>query len=299
MDDPLWPRVANWILGPATGSPTVTVVGVPSSIASITPSNARNAPASLRMALAGFSPFDGERRVDLTSIGIEDGGDIPLDDDSMVASQEQIRTHARGLDTDAIHVFVGGDNAITRPLVTGLFDDLGTVGVITLDAHHDVRVLDDGPRNGTPIRGLIDDGLPGANVVQIGIHSFANSSAYRAYCDEHGISVLTMTEVEAAGPDGVAGMALERLAHVDHLYVDVDVDVLDRAFAPGCPGARPGGMTPRQLGAIAAALGRDPRVVAVDLVEVDPDRDHDGITIEAMAHTLLSFLSGVAARQAP
>jgi formimidoylglutamase len=296
MDDPLWPRVSDWILGSAGGPTAIDLVGVPSSIASISTSNARTAPTAFRAALAGFSPFDGDRDVDLETVSIADHGDLDIDDTSMVTSQAQIREYASALDLSGLPVFIGGDNAITRPLVGVVGGDLDTIGVVTLDAHHDVRVLDDGPRNGTPIRGLIEDGLPGRNVVQIGIHSFANSKAYRRYCEEQGITVITMDDIDASSPRGVAEAASYHLGHVEGIYVDFDIDVLDRAHAPGCPGARPGGMTPRQLGAIAFELGRNRRVVAADFVEVDPDRDRDAITVQAMVHTFLSFVSGVASR---
>ena len=296
MDDPLWLRASDWILGAAGQGPAVDLIGVPSSIASITPSNARTAPAAFRAALGGFSPFDGDRGVDLTRLRVIDRGDLDIDDGSMVASQAGILERARELEEGATTVFIGGDNAVTRPLVRAVSDDLGAIGVITLDAHHDVRTLDDGPTNGTPIRGLIEDGLPGRNIVQIGIHSFANSRAYREYCDTQGISIIPMHEIERRGADAAAEAALYRLGHVDRVYVDFDIDVLDRSFAPGCPGARPGGMTPRQLGTIAHVVGRHPKIVAADLVEVDPDRDPDGRTVQAMVHTFLSFMSGVAER---
>ena len=255
MDDPQWPRVSDWILGAGGGSVVVDLVGVPSSVASITPSNARTAPMAFRAALAGFSPFDGDRDVDLETVVVTDHGDLDIDDASMVTSQSRISEFAAALDLTGIPVFIGGDNAITRPLVHAVAGDLESIGVVTLDAHHDVRVLDDGPRNGTPIRGLIEDGLPGRNVVQIGIHSFANSRAYRRYCEEQGITVITMDDVEARSTRGVAEAAAYHLGHVEGIYVDFDIDVLDRAHAPACPGSRPGGMTPRQLGAIAYELG--------------------------------------------
>jgi arginase family enzyme len=82
------------------------------------------------------------------------------------------------------------------------------------------------------------------------------------------------------------------------IYVDVDLDVLDAAFAPGCSGARPGGMTPRQLAAACRAAGGHEAVRAVDFVEVDPDRDRDGVTVLNMANAFLAFVSGMAERKA-
>jgi arginase family enzyme len=197
-----------------------------------------------------------------------------------------------------VRAFLGGDNAITRPLVRSL-GDLAEVGVLTLDAHHDVRVTDSGPNSGSPIRGLIEDGLPDGRVIQIGIHSFANSREYRAYCEDHGIEVVTMATVDEVGVGWVVTTALNDLARrCRWIYVDVDLDVLDAAFAPGCSGARPGGMTPRQLAAACRAAGRHEAVRAVDFVEVDPARDPDGMTVMNMANTFLAFVSGLAGRQA-
>jgi formimidoylglutamase len=298
MGDHLWPRASAWLVDASSvDRADVDVIGVPSSIASISQSDARLAPSALREALRGFSPFDSDRNLDLGTVVVADHGDIALDDTSMGASQRDIASRAATIDASGVRAYIGGDNAITRPLVGALDFDLGSVGVITLDAHHDVRSLDGGPTNGTPMRGLVEDGLPGRNVAQIGIHSFANSAPYRAACEDFGFAIFTMEDVDRRGIRGVVDAALYRLGHVDAIYVDFDIDVLDRAYAPGCPGARPAGMTPRQLGNAAFALGREPRVVAADFVEVDPGRDRDGTTIQSMAHTFLSFVAGIATRR--
>lgn len=81
-------------------------------------------------------------------------------------------------------MLLGGDNAVTRPALRTPLPDLSTVGLLTLDAHHDVRGFHGGPTNGTPVRGLIEDGLLGAHVVQVGIGDLTNSRAYRTWCDE-------------------------------------------------------------------------------------------------------------------
>ena len=81
------------------------------------------------------------------------------------------------------------------------------------------------------------------------------------------------------------------------MYVDFDIDVLDRAFAPACPGSRPGGLNPRQLAKAAFAVGLHPIVRAADLVEVDATKDDDDRTLMAMGLTFLAFAAGVAGRQ--
>jgi arginase family enzyme len=171
------------------------------------------------------------------------------------------------------------------------------VGLLTLDAHHDLRPLEGGLTNGNPVRALLEDGLPGWNVVQVGINPMANSPTLAAAAEQARIEVITATEARERGTARVVADALERLARrVDAIYVDLDIDVLDRAFAPACPGARPGGLTPAEVQAAAELCGRHHKVRAIDVVEVDPERDVGGVTVLAAASFVLAFASGLAAR---
>jgi len=297
IPDPYWPRADVW-LNQEHPDPDVLVVGVPSSKASLSPSRADLSPLAMRDRLARFSTFHGEWGVDFGDVAVNDYGNWPvseLDRDQMPILVKEL---ASALPKVPLTLYLGGDNAITRPLVAAVSPDLGRVGVLTFDAHHDVRTLELGRTNGNPIRGLVDeDGLPGRNVTQIGIHSFANSAEYRAYCDRVGIAVVTISDIEAGGISEVTTRALSSLSErCDAIYVDIDIDVLDRTFAPACPGARPGGMTLRDLAEAIRRCARDPKVRAMDLVEVDADADRDGLTLDAMAHLMLYAVAGYAER---
>ena len=296
--DPLWPRASNWLSSEAA-EPSLLVVGVPSSKASIGGSKADLAPLEVRERLDRFSTYHGELDVDFGSVPIRDMGNWPVSELGMDAIVDEVAGLAKSLPEAEMTLYLGGDNAITRPLVSAMSDDLSSIGLITFDAHHDVRDLGNGPTNGTPVRGLIEEhGLPGGNVVQIGIHSFANSAPYRGYCDEAGISTVTVDEVESMGMTGVVDAALIRLsATCSEIHVDVDVDVLDRVFAPACPGARPGGLTVRQLAHGVARCAAHPAVVAMDFVEVDPTADIAHQTLDVMAHLFLTAAAGFATRK--
>jgi arginase family enzyme len=299
IDDPLWPRADTW-LASAAGEPTLLVAGVPTSSASLSPSEAWRTPALVRIALGRFSTFDGETGSDLRSVAVHDLGDWDVAGLDMWEAPTVVERRARDLGAGPVTMFLGGDNAVTRPLVKGLAGgDLEGVGVLTLDAHHDVRTTEGGPTNGSPIRGLVEDGLPDGRVIQVGIHSFANSREYRRYCDDHGIEVITMETVDEVGAGWAVHSALNDLAErCRWIYVDVDVDVLDLVHVPGCPGARPGGMSPRQFAAAVRAAGAHPAVRAADVVEVDPARDPTGVTVMQAASGLLAFASGLASREA-
>lgn len=295
--DPRWPKASIW-LTEESASPEIVVVGVPSSRASIGSSRADLAPLEVRHRLQRFSTFHGELGVDFGSVAVRDMGNWAVSEIEMAALVDEVMNLAAGLPNARFKLFIGGDNAITRPLVAAEAADLSEMGLITFDAHHDVRSLRDGPTNGTPIRGLIEEhGLRGSKVVQIGIHSFANSAHYRNYCDEVGITTVTIEQVERIGMKAAVDVALGQLSAVcETIYVDVDLDVLDRAFAPACPGARPGGLTVRQLSQGVALCAAHPSVTAMDFVEVDPTADHDYQTLDVLAHLVLTAVAGYATR---
>jgi formimidoylglutamase len=297
LTDLNWPKASAW-LARESADPSLLVVGVPSSKASIHPSRADLTPLEIRRRLDRFSTFHGELGIDFADVAVRDMGNWPVSELDMVAMIGEVSRLAKGLPEAGLCLYVGGDNAITRPLVAAQSDDPTSVGLITFDAHHDVRSLEHGPTNGTPIRGLIEEhGLPGGNIVQIGIHSFSNSAVYRAYCDQAGITTVTVDQVERIGMKTAVDVALSQLsATCEKVYVDIDLDVLDSAFAPACPGARPGGLSVRQLALGVARCAAHPSVTAMDLVEVDASTDHDGRTLDVLAHLLLTAAAGFATR---
>jgi arginase family enzyme len=303
-DDPFWPRAAAWLSG-AHAEQTLgalAVLGAPLRLGSITPGRCDLAPAAVRAILRKFSCYDIESDADLHLIEARDLGDLPLADLKLEDAFEPLRDAIRSAleDVDAV-VVLGGDNGVTRPGVHGIADSLPNsledCGLITLDAHFDLRDLSAGLTNGNPVRALLADGLPGRNIVQIGIQPFANSQAYAQVASDAGITVVTMSQVRAHDVERLVGESLDYLSErVEHIYIDLDVDVLDRIFAPATPGSRPGGLTPYELRRAAWLCGAHPKVRAVDLVEVDPTLDVAEATVMATAACLLSFASGLLTR---
>jgi arginase family enzyme len=298
MNDPQWPRASDWLAGGgAAGGRRLGVVGVPLCRTSISASGASATPAAVREALRRFSTFHAGLDADLETIGVHDAGDLDV---AELAGDEALAAVDAGiaaLPSYDLLVVLGGDNAVTRPVMRTLLPDLDRAGLLTLDAHHDVRGFHAGPTNGTPVRGLIEDGLRGRSVVQIGIGNLTNSRAYRNWCLEQGIDVHGVAAAQAEGVRTLARRSLDRLAKTcASLYVDLDVDVVDRAFVPGCPGARPGGLLPAELLKAAEEAGRHPSVRAVDIVEVDATADPSGVTVDLAAMCLLSVAAGFAKR---
>lgn len=244
-----------------------------------------------------FSTYDVELDVDVRGVAARDLGDLPLADATPEEALEPLSTAVKeaARESDAV-VVLGGDNSVTRPGVRGL-EPITEVGLLTIDAHLDLRDTGPGLTNGNPVRALLDDGLPGERIVQVGIQAFANSRRYAEVARDAGITIVTADEVRRRRIDDVIRGALERLdATAAAIYVDLDVDVLDRAFAPGSPGSRPGGLTPEEVRSAVRTVGRHPRVRALDIVEVDPTTDVADVTVLGAASFLLAFAAGLAAR---
>jgi formiminoglutamase len=291
-DDPLWPRASGW-LGTG-GEGRLGLVGVPLSRTSISPSSAHRTPAAVRAALARFPTWHAGLDVDLPAI--VDHGDLDVAELTGRAAVDAVQSGLAALPVAELLVLLGGDNLVTWPAVRALAGDLGRVGVLTLDAHHDVRGFHAGPTNGTPIRGLMEAGLRGRNVVQVGIAELTNSREYREWCAARD-ATAALGQRHHPHVAEVVRRQLDRLAEdCDWIYVDLDVDVVDRAFAPGCPGARPGGLQPHELLDAAVEAGRHRAVRAVDVVEVDAAADRDELTVQLAAMCLLSTAAGYASR---
>ncbi|MBV9543049.1 MAG: arginase family protein [Chloroflexi bacterium] len=291
----------EWLASGGRAPADVTLVGAPISRASISPSQAWSTPPALRDALARFPTWDAEHGQDLSTLRIHDAGDVEGDreDADARAAHERIEKAVRSLARSTIVVVIGGDNSLTRPAMRGAMAARpGAWGLLTLDAHHDCRPPDQGPRNGTPVRDLIEAGLPGECVAQLGIHPLGNAREHAEWARDHGVRVHPIDELRRSGMRSVLTMALDELLRqgVEHVYVDIDVDVVDRAFAPACPASLPGGLLPAQLLDAAHALGSHPHVAAMDITEVDASADVTSITVRLAAAALLSFCSGVAGR---
>ena len=274
----------------------VALLGAPMEAGSVTPGRCDLAPETVRRTLRRFSTYDLETGEEIQT-GVRDLGYVDVRGISPADGFGPIVEAVRGAVADhELTLLVGGNNAVTRPAAHGLALPLERVGLITIDAHFDMRETDGGPMNGNPIRCLLEDGLPGRNLVQIGLAPFANTAKMHEDVMAAGAGTFTLSECLEDGIFLVLDDALERLAHVEAIIVDFDIDVIDRAQCPGAPGARPGGMPARMFFDAARYLASDPRVKLVDLTEFDPSLDVGDTTALTAARWVCEVLAGFEAR---
>jgi arginase family enzyme len=150
--------------------------------------------------------------------------------------------------------------------------------------------------NGNPVSALIADGLPGANIAQVGLASFANSRAMHEGAIAAGNLVVTIGDVRREGIAHAVERALDHVAHCDALVIDCDIDVIDRAQFPAAPGARPGGMASHDFFHAVRRLASDARVRVIDVTEWDPPLDPTDLSALTAARWVAECLAGYALR---
>ena len=286
-----WPNLAE-LLAARAGAAPVGLLGAPLAAGSVTAGACDLAPALLRATLKRIGRYDVETGRELET-RVADHGDVDLAGMTIEQATQPLSVAVReSAEAHALTLLAGGNNAITRPAVLGLGGELEEIGLITLDAHFDMRDTAGGLSNGNPVRALLEDGLPGANIAQVGLASFANSVAMHRDAEEAGNLVVTMGDIRREGIDQAIAHALDHVAHCDALVIDCDIDVIDRSQFPAAPGARPGGMAVTEFFAAVRKLASDPRVRVIDLTEWDPPLDPSDLSALTAGRWVAECLAG-------
>lgn len=297
-----WPNLSD-LLQPSTADAPIGWVGAPLAAGSVTPGRCDLAPAALRAVLRRIGRYDLDSGNQLGA-RIADRGEVEIAGLTIEEATAPIRSAVAGSVAEhALTLLIGGNNAVTRPGLLGMADalglELGQCGLLTLDAHFDLRGLEAGLGNGNPVRALRDDGLPGANIAQIGLAPFANSREMNDFAVEGGHLVVSAAQVRARGMAAVLDEALGRLSHCAAILVDCDIDCLDRAQFPAAPGGRAGGLEARDLFAAMRRLAGEPAVRVIDLTEWDPPLDPTDLSALTAGRWLAETLAGFEQRAAP
>lgn len=285
VNDPLWPR-AQSLFKTVVDSPDVTLFGIPASKTSISPTSAHLTPDAIRNALLRYSLAHSNPRVDLENLSVKDAGNVASPDDDEIASIDHIKKISN---TSKMIIALGGDNSVTYSGFTGS----SATGLITLDAHYDLR---DGISNGSPIRRLIESGLDGKKVVQIGIADFSNSPEYAKRAKDFGITVIPRSSLRSRSASDVWEEAISIAGN--RVYVDFDMDVCDRSVVPACPAAAPGGISADEIRQFAFLAGSSSQVIGADITEIDAAKDStDERTLRLAALIVLELIAGFSTRE--
>lgn len=272
----------------------VALIGAGLNERSLTPGRCDLGPKAFRAVLPRFSTYDVETGETL-DLRVHDAGDLALKAVTPADGFEPVREAVAAQGGRALTVLVGGNNAITRPGVHGL--GLARTGLLTLDAHFDLRDTDQGLTNGNPVQALLEDGLSGERISQVGLAPFANTRRAHDKAKAAGISVRTARACRELGLAVVVAQELERLSQLcEVIYVDFDIDVIDRGQWPASPGARPGGVSVQDFFDATRVIGAHPKVKAVDLTEYDPSLEIGDLGSLTAGRWFCELLAGFASR---
>jgi agmatinase len=230
---------------------------------------------------------------------VVDAGDIAVNPFSIDEAMQQITEGVDELlDQDIRLVTLGGDHTIAYPILKSLHKKHGPVTVIHFDAHLDTWDTYFGAplTHGTPFRRASEEGLIDLeSCLHVGIRGPLYDKSDLLDDTKLGFQVVTSIDMDRLGMDAIVELVRKRVGNKP-VYVSIDVDVLDPAFAPGTGTPEMGGFSSRELLALIRSLDVV-NVIGADIVEVAPQYDHAQITGIAAAHLAYELITILARSQ--
>lgn len=244
--------------------PAIHLIGLPTDINSSFERGSAAAPAFIRAAL--FSDRGNASSESGLELGVDidliDKGDLPLTDSDVAADDRCI---GEAVSAAPIPLLLGGDHAVTLPIVAALAAQHGPVTILHFDAHPDLYADFEGnPRShASPFARILEGGYA-RRIVQAGIRTLNHHC--RAQAEKYGVEILPM-----------AGFDISLIPVLEGpLYISIDLDGIDPSEAPGVSHPEPGGLRVREV--LAAIHKQTAPIVGADVVELNPGRDVGGVT---------------------
>ncbi len=276
------------------------MLGVPHDGGTTYQPGARFAPYHVRRTSGLVQPYHPVHRVDVFSrIAAVDGGNVVFPPFDRAAMREAIGGAIGDvIAANAVPFVVGGDHSISTPILHAIATAHEPLAVLHIDAHFDTsgpETWGDDHHHGTPIRHALDNGwiAPGA-LASIGIRGPWGGPDDADVVRRHDALVASPQDLETRGIARIVSEIRERFAKRP-VYVTIDVDGLDPAFAPGTGTPVPGGLSTRELFALLRGLA-GLNLVGMDVVEIAPALDHSDLTCHLGAHLLFEGLALLAVR---
>ncbi len=280
----------------------VVILGIPFDSGVSYRPGARFGPNHIRDASRLIRPYNPAQDVQPFAVQqVADAGDLAVNPFSIVEALMQIEAGvAPLLQSGAKVVTLGGDHTIALPLLRAMAAKHGPLAVIHFDAHLDTWDTYFGAEytHGTPFRRASEEGLLAADsCIHMGIRGPLYSTDDLSDDGDLGFQIVHTTDIDSIG---VGGMIERMLARVGDrpVYLSIDIDVLDPAFAPGTGTPEAGGLTSRELLAIIRALSST-NLVGADIVEVAPAYDNAQITGIAASHIAYEIISAMSKKEKP
>lgn len=231
------------------------------------------------------------RPIDTKILDLEE---IHLDNDNFALTNKLIyKNSLEAFETKPKLVFLGGDHSISFSLTRAFFDYCKNMGrppcLIVFDSHPDMMPFDlEYPPNEGWLRALIKNGFPAKNILLVGLRNSHPNEI--KFLKETGVRTLSLNEV-AVDIENACDTIME-FANGKELYLSLDMNSVDPAYAPSTNNREPGGLTSRQLIYLIQRINKMKNLKAVDIVEInsDKDKEFDNLTVRLGAKVLSEFI---------
>ncbi len=279
-----------------TPVPAAAILGFPWDAMCISRTGTNMGPKAIRDASDQFSFFNANLGLDLSDhYTFADCGDVPVVPGGAVKTMKLAEDMVNEIMAGgAMPITLGGDHSITIACVRAFAKHVKKPGLILVDSHFDTALEVGGEElsHCCPITRAVDAGFDPRNIVIIGTNGWMNPRNELDYIREKGITLMPLETIIDKGPVAVAREAAEIAGTgTDSVYLTFDIDAIDGAYAPGTGVPAPGGMTSREAIALIRELAKV-GIGGLDLVEVSPSYDHDGITSRLAVQLILEALGG-------
>ena len=305
--DPSDPRIGDLIVDasaiPARAEIVCMLMGVPQDIG-VVRNNGRagsaDAPSAIRAALMKLASSQFLDVVEAGRMCIVDSGNIETQGKTLEQiHDEQHDAVARVLQSGHFPIVLGGGHDCAWPTIRA-FETLNReYGVINIDAHADVRPLqnDDRAHSGSPFRQMLEQPesrlLPGG-FVGFGLQGTSVAASHLAFVRDAGMHVVMLDDTRKENIVFVWDRALAHAARSQHVYLSLDMDAFASAYAPGVSAPAADGFTPHEVASCLQSAASSGSLAAFDIVEMNPRFDLDGRTAKLAATMIGEVLAGLA-----
>ena len=255
------------------------ILGVPFDVTSTYRTGARFGPDAIRQASLNIETYSFRTGVDVEDLRIHDLGDLHVSTDTKKTLKRTALVVKEIVGAGKIPVMIGGEHTITLGAIAGLGNAVQKTAVLSFDAHLDLRNEFMGLKlSHTTFMRRINEELKPAKIFEVGTRAVCKEEL--TYAKKAKIEFLTVQQIRKGGSKKIAEKLKGSLAKYRNIYLSVDMDVLDPAYAPAVQNPEPEGLETHTLVDILGSTC-DKRVIGFDVVEVAPNYDQGVSAIQA------------------
>ena len=263
------------------------VFGVPFDSTSTYRTGARFGPNAIRQASQNIETYSFRSGMDVENLLLHDAGDLPVSTDALKTIDDTRLVVEDILAADKMPVALGGEHTITLGIAKALGAKAAKTALVSFDAHLDLRCEFLGSTlSHTTFMQIVSEEVKPAKIFEVGTRSACKEEL--AFAKKAGVEFFTSQQIIRSGSEQIAEHLKEKLSQFDYLYLTVDMDVLDPAFAPAVQNPEPEGITTTALLDLICTICNK-RVIGFDVVEIAPVYDQ-GVSAAVTAKVIFEML---------